>query len=52
MQNGEAGRKFIAQTGLTGVRPPTEAELRSLDALAAQHKRLLEEARVVESAPR
>jgi ABC-type phosphate/phosphonate transport system substrate-binding protein len=39
------GKKFITQTGLTGVRPPTDAELKSLDLFAQDHKRLLEEAR-------
>jgi hypothetical protein len=39
------GQRFSAQSGLTGVRPPTENELRTLDPLAREHKRLLDEAR-------
>jgi phosphonate transport system substrate-binding protein len=52
MEQTEAGRGFIAQTGLTGVRVPTQAELRALDALAQEHKRLLEEAHPAEGAGR
>lgn len=52
MEQSEAGRAFIAHTGLIGVRPPTEAELRGLDALAQQHRRLLEEGRPVDGAGR
>jgi phosphonate transport system substrate-binding protein len=39
------GQRFSVQSGLSGVRPPTDGELRALDALAREHKRLLEEAR-------
>jgi phosphonate transport system substrate-binding protein len=52
MEQSVEGKKFIAQTGLTGVRPPTEAELRSLDSLAQEHKHLLEEARAAGGASR
>jgi phosphonate transport system substrate-binding protein len=52
MEQSVEGKKFIAQTGLTGVRPPTEAELRSLDSLAQEHKRLLEETRAAGAASR
>ena len=52
MEQSAEGKKFIAQTGLTGVRPPTDAELHSLDSLAQEHKRLLEEARTAGAASR
>jgi len=45
------GQRFSAQSGLSGVRPPTENELRTLDSLAREHKRLLDEARKDESEP-
>lgn len=38
------GERFRAQSGLEGVRPPTEAELKALDGVAATHRRLLQEA--------
>lgn len=44
------GQRFSAQSGLSGVRPPTENELRTLDPLAREHKRLLDEERKGESA--
>jgi len=37
------GKQFSQQTGLTGVRPPTEAELKALDPYALEHRRLLGE---------
>jgi phosphonate transport system substrate-binding protein len=40
------GAQFLRETGLGGVRPPTEAELRSLDVLAAEQKRIWEELRI------
>jgi ABC-type phosphate/phosphonate transport system substrate-binding protein len=43
------GQRFSAQSGLSGVRPPTESELRTLDALAREHRQLLDEARMPES---
>lgn len=43
------GQRFSAQSGLSGVRPPTESELRALDPLAREHKRLLDEARRAEA---
>jgi phosphonate transport system substrate-binding protein len=49
MASAEAGRRFIPQTGMEAVRPPTEAELKSLDALAQEQKRLLEEVRATRS---
>jgi len=52
MEQTAEGKKFIAQTGLTGVRPPTDVELRSLDSLAQEHKHLLEEARAAGGASR
>ena len=52
MEQTTEGRKFITQTGLTGVRPPTDSELRSLDSLAQAHKHLLEEARAPSGANR
>ena len=52
MEQTTEGKKFIAQTGLMGVRPPTDAELRSLDSLAQEHKRLLEEVRAASGASR
>lgn len=39
------GAQFLHDTGLGGVRPPSEAELRTLDTLAAEQKRLWEEQR-------
>jgi phosphonate transport system substrate-binding protein len=45
MEHSEQGKAFIARTGLAGVRIPSEAELRTLDALARDHKRLLEDSR-------
>jgi phosphonate transport system substrate-binding protein len=38
-----SGAQFTRASGLTGVRPPSEAEMRKLDSLAREHKRLLEE---------
>jgi phosphonate transport system substrate-binding protein len=46
------GQRFSAQSALSGVRPPTESELRALDPLAREHKRLLDEARKAEAAAR
>jgi phosphonate transport system substrate-binding protein len=43
------GQRFSVQSGLSGVRPLTESELRALDPLAREHKRLLDEARMAES---
>lgn len=37
------GRQFSQQTGLTGVRPPTDVELKALDPYALEHRRLLGE---------
>lgn len=37
------GARFARQTGLTGVRAPTDAELRALDPYAQEHRRLLNE---------
>jgi phosphonate transport system substrate-binding protein len=37
------GKQFSQQTGLTGVRPPAEAELKALDPYALEHRRLLGE---------
>jgi phosphonate transport system substrate-binding protein len=37
------GKRFRAQSGLEGVRPPTDAELRALDGIAGAHRRLLQE---------
>ncbi|MEO8039696.1 MAG: hypothetical protein ABI794_13075 [Betaproteobacteria bacterium] len=36
------GERFSRQTGLLGVRPVTEAELKALDHYAPDHRRLLE----------
>jgi hypothetical protein len=52
MEQAAEGKRFIAQTGLLGVRPPSDNELRSLDSLALDHKRLLEEARTTGNANR
>lgn len=38
------GARFAKQTGLTGVRVPTDAELKALDPYAQEHRRLLNEA--------
>lgn len=46
------GRQFSAQSGLSGVRPLNEGEMKKLDALAQEHKRLLDEARKSRSGPR
>lgn len=40
MQKTPEGAQFLLDTGLGGVRPPSDAELRSLDTLAAEHKKL------------
>jgi phosphonate transport system substrate-binding protein len=45
------GQRFGVQSGLTGVRPPTEEELKTLDPLAREHKRLLDETRNAEGEP-
>jgi phosphonate transport system substrate-binding protein len=37
------GRQFAIQTGLTGVRAPTDAELKALEPYAQEHRRLLGE---------
>lgn len=37
------GTRFAKQTGLTGVRVPTDAELKALDPYALEHRRLLNE---------
>lgn len=37
------GRQFSRQTGLTGVRPPMDSELKALDPYALEHRRLLGE---------
>ena len=37
------GERFASQTGLTGVRTPTDAELHALDPYAQEHRRLLNE---------
>ncbi len=37
------GERFRTQSGLEGVRPPTEAELRALDGIAGAHRRLMQE---------
>lgn len=37
------GKQFSRQTGLTGVRPPTEGELKALEPYAQEHRRLLGE---------
>jgi phosphonate transport system substrate-binding protein len=39
----QEGERFRAQSGLDGVRPPTETELRALDGIAGMHRRLLQE---------
>ena len=44
-----AGRQFSSLSGLSGVRAPTEADLRKLDALAQEHKRLLDDSRKARS---
>jgi ABC-type phosphate/phosphonate transport system substrate-binding protein len=37
------GKQFSRQTGLTGVRPPTDSELKALEPYAQEHRRLLGE---------
>ena len=46
------GAKFLKETGLGGVRPPTESDLRSLDTLAAEQRRIWEELRIGARPPR
>lgn len=46
------GTQFSRLSGLTGVRPLGEGELRRLDSLAQEHKRLLEESRKTRSSVR
>jgi len=43
MERTPEGSKFLRETGLGGVRPPSEAEMRNLDTLAAEQKKLWEE---------
>jgi len=47
-----AGHQFSGLSGLSGVRAPTESELRKLDSLAQDHKRLLDESRKARSGSR
>ncbi len=46
MQTTPEGMKFLNETGLGGVRPPTEAELKNLDFLAAEQRKIWEELRL------
>ena len=46
METTPEGDKFLKATGLGGVRPPSDAELKNLDALAADQKKIWEELRL------
>lgn len=45
MERTPEGAQFLQDTGLGGVRPPSELELRTLDTLAAEQRKLWEEQR-------
>ena len=47
-----AGQQFTRLSGLTAVRPPGEGEMRKLDSLAQEHRRLLEDWRKTRSGSR
>lgn len=46
------GAKFLRETGLGGVRAPTETELKSLDNLAAEQRRIWGKLRIGQRPPR
>ncbi len=48
METTPEGVKFLKETGLGGVRPPSDAELKHLDSLATEQKRIWEELRLVQ----
>lgn len=52
MEKTPEGAQFLAETGLGGVRTPSEFELRHLDTLAAEHRKLWEEQRPSSRPPR